>query len=89
MQAIKGGPGRGRYLVSGGDSGTLIDFIDHAGDDPTFSLLDTIGPQDKPHTAVFEMPHDTAAALARRFQTEGTLKIEPDSPLSMFSSWQH
>lgn len=89
MQIIQGGPGRGRYLVSGSDSSKLVDFIEQAGDDPTLSLLDTIGQQNKPHTAVFEMPHDTAAALARRFKDEGNLRIEPDRPLKMFSGWQH
>ncbi len=88
MQALKGGPGRGRYLVSGGDSDKLIEFIDQASEDPSVSLLDTIGPQQSPHTAVFDMPHDTAAALAQRFKNDGSLKIEPDSPLSLFSSWQ-
>ena len=89
MQNIQGGPGRGRYLVSSSDSSKLVDFIEEAGDDPSLSLLDTIGQHDKPHTAVFDMPHETAAELARRFKKEGKLRIEPDRPLKMFSGWQY
>jgi hypothetical protein len=86
MQAIKGGPGRGHYLISSVDSKQLSDFIASAGDDPALQLIEIIGPQDSPHTAIYDMPHDSAAELARRFQTSGNLKIEPDRPLSLFDS---
>ena len=86
MQAIKGGPGRGHYMVSSMDSNQLSDFIARAGDDPALTLLQIMGPQEAPHTAVYDMPHDSAAELARRFQTAGNLKIEPDRPLSLFDS---
>ena len=86
MQAIQGGPGRGHYLVSSVDSKQLSDFIDRASEDPELKLLQTVGPQDAPHTAVYDMSHDSAAELARRFQIAGNLKIEPDRPLSLFDS---
>lgn len=86
MQAIQGGPGRGHYLVSSADSQQLSDFIAQAGDDAALKLIKTMGPQAAPHTAVYDMPHDSAAQLAQRFQQAGHLKIEPDRPLSMFDS---
>ena len=86
MQAIKGGSGRGHYLVSSNDSTQLSDFIAGASDDSSLTLLQIVGPHDAPHTALYDMPHDSAAELARRFQLAGTLKIEPDRPLSLFDS---
>lgn len=88
MQTIQGGPGRGRYLVSSNDSNKLVDFIEQSSEDASLSLLDTMGPVDKPHTAVFDMPHETAALLSRQFKSEGNLKIEADRPLKMFSGWK-
>jgi len=86
MHAIKGGPGRGRYLVSSSDGRQLSDFIGRAGHDAALKLIQVMGPQDAPHTALFDMPHDSAAELERSFQEAGHLKIEPDRPLSMFDS---
>lgn len=86
MQAIKAGPGRGHYLVSSSDSKQLSDFIARASDDDALKLIQIMGPQTAPHTALYDMPHDSAAELARRFQEAGHLKIEPDRPLSMFES---
>ncbi len=86
MQAIKGGPGRGHYLVSSADSNLLNDFIARAGNDAALKLVQVMGPEAAPHTALFDMPHDSAAELARSFQEAGHLKIEPDRPLSMFDS---
>jgi len=84
MQPNSSGSARGRYLVSATESVQLTAFLHEASTDPTLHLLQTIGPHDAPHTAVFEMPHTIAAALAQRFGAVGTLKIEPDRPLSMF-----
>lgn len=84
MPVIQGGPGRGRYLVSGPDSSKLAGFVAAAAANPELKLLGTIGPQGAPHTAVFDMAHDTAVQLQQRFATEGDLRIEPDQPLSMF-----
>ncbi len=84
MPVIQGGPGRGRYLVSCADSGKLSGFVATAAADPELKLLGTVGPQGAPHTAVFDMAHDTALQLQQRFATEGDLRIEPDQPLSLF-----
>ncbi len=86
MPVIQSGPGRGRYLVSCHDSSKLNDFVSGTRGNPELQLLDTIGPPGSPHTAVFDMSHDKAAELQRHFATGGELKIEPDQPLSMFSS---
>lgn len=84
MPVIQGGPGRGRYLVSCPDSAKLSGFVSEAQRMPDLRLLDTIGPQGAPHTAVYEMAHATAAQLSQRFAAGGDMKIEPDQPLSMF-----
>ena len=84
MPVIQGGPGRGRYLVSCNDSGKLSDFVSGASANPDLRLLDKLGPAGAPHTAVFDMSHDTAVQLQRHFAAGGDLKIEPDQPLSMF-----
>ena len=84
MPIIQDGPGRGRYLVSSGDSAKLADFVSEATRMPELQLLNTIGPQGAPHTAVYDMPHATAAQLSQRFASSGDMKIEPDQPLSMF-----
>ncbi len=85
MPIIQGGPGRGRYLVSSADSVRLASFIAEAGALPGMRLLHTIGPAHAPHTAVYDMAHDMAAQLSRRFAAGGDIRIEPDQPLSMFS----
>jgi hypothetical protein len=84
MSTIQGGPGRGRYLIIANDNRRLRRFVDDAHRDPELNLIETIGPNDAPHTAVFEMAHNKAATLQHGFKAEGVLKIEPDKPLSLF-----
>jgi hypothetical protein len=84
MHAIEGGPGSGRYIVSGNDPDRLSQFIQSGYQDPALQLIDTMGPVGAPHTAVYEMAHAKAAELQRLFMQSGELKIEPDQPLSMF-----
>ena len=84
MSTIQGGPGRGRYLIIANDNLRLRRFVDDAHKDPELDLIETIGPNDAPHTAVYEMAHNKAATLQQGFQVEGALKIEPDKPLSLF-----
>ncbi len=84
MPVIQGGPGRGRYLVSCTDSGKLSHFVAEARADPGLRLLDMLGPPAAPHTAIYDMAHDTAASLQQRFAAGGDLRIEPDRPLSLF-----
>lgn len=83
---IQPAPGRGRYLVSATDGARLLRFIAEAHGNPELHWLETLGPAAAPHTAVYEMPHDTAARLQQSFGASGELKIEPDRPLSMFGS---
>ena len=84
MHAFEGGPDSGRYLISCNDPGKLSQFIQSSHQDPSLQLIDTLGPIDTPHTAVYEMAHAKAAELQERFTHSGGLKIEPDQPLSMF-----
>lgn len=84
MPVIQGGPGRGRYLVSCTDSGRLSRFVTDARSNPDLRLLDTLGPADAPHTAVYEMAHEMAAQLQKHFAASGDMHIEPDRPLSLF-----
>ncbi len=84
MPVIQRGPGRGRYLVSCTDSARLSRFVADARADPDLRLLDTLGPPGAPHTAVYDMAHDSAARLQQSFAASGELRIEPDRPLSLF-----
>ncbi len=84
MATIHGGPGRGRYLISCKDGARLARFVSDSLANPALHLLDTIGPQGAPHTAVYEMAHATAAQLEQHFAASGDMKIEPDRPLSLF-----
>ena len=84
MRAIEGRPGSGRYIVSSVDTGKLSQFIQSSYQDTGLKLIDTLGPIGAPHTAVYDMAHDKAAELQRRFTQSGDLTIEPDQPLSMF-----
>ncbi|MES2934506.1 MAG: hypothetical protein V4805_13580 [Pseudomonadota bacterium] len=77
-------PGRGRYIIRAQDSLHLVDFLRTTSCDPNIVLVDTIGPEGQPHTAVFELSHDTARSLEQRFLGSPQLKIEPDRPLSLF-----
>jgi hypothetical protein len=88
MQINQGGRGRGRYLVTCKDSEVLVEFIEQSSDDASLSLLDTLGPIENPHTALFDMPHETAASLSREFKHQGDLRIEPDLPAKVFSGWK-
>lgn len=84
MATIQGGPGRGRYLVSCTDGAKLARFVSDSHADPELQLIETLGPQGAPHTAVFDMAHAIAAQLEHRFASSGDMKIEPDQPLSLF-----
>ncbi len=84
MSISQGVAGRGRYLIIANDNRRLRRFVDDALKDAELDLIETIGPSDAPHTAVYEMAHDKAAALQQGFQAEGALRIEPDRPLSLF-----
>ena len=61
MPLIQSAPGRGRYLVSSANGEKLSAFLSELSAHPELHLLDTLGPSQAPHTAVFDMPHEQAA----------------------------
>ena len=78
-------PEPARYIVRARDDNpaALAAFLADAGGDPDIELVDTIGPQGRPHTAVVAIAPDKAAAFERRFQNSNQLLIERDRPLSL------
>ena len=85
MPLLSKGSGKGRYIVRSEDTKHLADFIDESKSDPELELVDLIGPAGAPHTAVFVIPHEKAAALEQRFG-KSRLIIERDRPLSLFEN---
>jgi hypothetical protein len=81
-------PGKARFLIHAASGAPLTDFLALAAGDPEIAVVDTIGPNGQPHTAVVEISPDKARALALHFRSmsgpDHQLTIEPDRPLSMF-----
>jgi len=79
---------KARFLVHSMGGAALSDFLALAVTDPEIDVVDTIGPRDRPHTAVVEISPDKARVLDQHFRSTSTpshhLTIEPDRPLSMF-----
>lgn len=79
---------KARFLVHSMGGTALGDFLALAETDPEIAVVDTIGPRDRPHTAVVEISPDKARVLDQHFRSTSTpshhLTIEPDRPLSMF-----
>jgi hypothetical protein len=74
-----------RYIVRGADDGpALAAFLAGIHADPSLRLIETIGPQGRPHTAVIETDAQTAKRLEESFRNANQLMIEPDRPLSLF-----
>ena len=74
-----------RYIVRARVEGsTLNDFLTIIRDDQHLELVDTIGPQGRPHTAVVATAPDHAPAFEQRFRNSPELMIERDRPLSLF-----
>ena len=76
---------RARYIVRARDDkpAALAAFLAGVGADPDIDVVDTIGPQGQPHTAVVAIAPDKALAFERRFQNSNQLSIERDRPLSL------
>lgn len=73
-----------RFIVRARAEGSaLTDFLTTIGDDPQLELVDTIGPQGLPHTAVIATAPDHAPAFEQRFRHSPELMIERDRPLSL------
>ena len=74
-----------RYIIRAVEDGpALAAFLASLADDAALRLVDTIGPQAQPHTAVVETDAGTAEQLEQAFRISNQLMIEPDRPLSLF-----
>ena len=74
-----------RFIVRARAEGsTLNDFLTIIRDDQHLELIDTIGPQGHPHTAVVATASEHAPAFEQRFRNSPELMIERDRPLSLF-----
>jgi hypothetical protein len=82
--------GTSRYIIRAIDEGpALAEFIAGLHAHPQVRLQNTIGPRDRPHTAVVETDAATAANLGNAFRSANRLTIEPDQPLSLSSQDGH
>ena len=78
-------PGTNRYIIRAVDDAPVLDaFIAGIRNNPALRLLEVIGPQGQPHTAIVETDTATAEQLKQSFRTSNQLMIEPDRPLSLF-----
>lgn len=74
-----------RFIVRArAEDSTLNDFLTIIRDDQHLELVDTIGPQGHPHTAVIATALEHAPAFEQRFRNSPELMIERDRPLSLF-----
>jgi hypothetical protein len=79
-----------RFIVRARDEGgTVADFLTMIKNDPALELVDTIGPAERPHTAVVAVEPEQAPAFEQRFRNLQHLMIEPDRPLSLFDRMGH
>ncbi|MGZ8294820.1 MAG: hypothetical protein ACXWVG_17410 [Telluria sp.] len=84
MPELQAGPLKGRYIVrSKGALAPIARFIENIEGDPDVSLVDTIGPKGRVHTAVVEVSADKALQFEHRFSHSDELIIERDQPLSL------
>lgn len=85
MSPTSSAPGTGQYIVRSEDAGQLADFVRDIQQDQGVTLVDTIGPANRPHTVVVAMSPEKARSLEQRFRSNSIpLIIEPDRPLSLF-----
>lgn len=88
--ATQAEPARSRFLIHVARGAPLNDFLAVAAVDGEISVVDVIGPRERPHTAVVDITLEKARLLDQHFRLTGTpshqLTIEPDRPLSMFDS---
>jgi hypothetical protein len=74
-----------RFIVRARAEGsTLADFLATIEHEPELELVDTIGPAQRPHTAVIAVAPDQAAPFEQRIRNSQQLMIERDRPLSLF-----
>ncbi len=76
-----------RFIIRARSEGdALALFIASVQDDPALELVDTIGPQGSPHTAVVAVAAALAPAFEQRLRNSPHLMIERDQPLSPFQA---
>lgn len=75
-----------RFIVRGRDNGALTDFLAMINNDPAIELVDTIGPEHSPHTAVVAVAPEQALSFEQRIRNLQQLMIERDRPLSLFDT---
>ena len=74
-----------RFIVrTRDDNSTLTDFLAIINALPELEVVDTIGPADRPHTAVVAVDAQQASSFEQRFSNLQQLMIERDRPLSLF-----
>jgi hypothetical protein len=74
-----------RFIVRAPDEGSaLADFLTIIKSDPELELVDIIGPEHRPHTAVVAVALEQAPSFEQRFRNLKQLLIERDRPLSLF-----
>ena len=74
-----------RFIVRARQEGsTLNDFLAIVAREPGHTVVDTIGPAGRPHTAVIAVDDDHAPSFEQRFGNPQQLMIERDRPLSLF-----
>lgn len=74
-----------RYIIRARNQDSALDaFITTVGNDPALELVDVIGPQGHPHTAIVAVAQDMAQAFEQRIRNSPQLTIERDRPLSLF-----
>lgn len=75
-----------RFIVRGRDEGALTDFLTMINNDPELELVDTIGPEQRPHTAVVAVAPEQALSFEQRIRNLQQLMIERDRPLSLYDT---
>ncbi|MES2014850.1 MAG: hypothetical protein V4484_00010 [Pseudomonadota bacterium] len=76
-----------RYIVRARtDTGALADFLAMIQNDPSLELVDTIGPAQRPHTAVIAVTPQQALAFEQRLRNTQQLVFERDQPMSLFDT---
>lgn len=78
-----------RFIVRGRGNGALTDFLAMINNDPAIELVDTIGPEQGPHTAVVAVAPEQALSFEQRVRNLQQLMIERDRPLSLFDKTAH
>lgn len=79
-----------RFIVRArATEGSVSDFLADIQGEPAVTVVDTIGPAGRPHTAVVAVGADQAPSFEQRFRHSPHIAIERDRPLSLFDKTVH